>query len=129
VSEELNPYQAPAAQVGDAPAEDSAELREVARGQKLTIYSILLNLASFALGSVSPVLGMLASLAAAGLAIYGVVTLSTGLRIAVWVRVVLALLMFVPVANLVTLVVLNLRATRRLRDAGYRIGLLGASLK
>jgi hypothetical protein len=36
-------------------------------------------------------------------------------------------LMFVPLINLLTLLVVNGRATRVLRDAGYRVGLLGAS--
>lgn len=128
MSDELNPYQAPAAHVG-TPLEDTAELRQVAKGQKLTIYSILLNFATFALGSVSPVLGMLVSIGAAALAVYGVVILATGLGMALWARVLLALLMFVPVVNLVTLVVLNLRATRVLRNAGYSVGLLGASVE
>jgi len=33
---------------------------------------------------------------------------------------------FVPVANIVTLVVLSIRVTRLLRQAGWRVGLFGA---
>ena len=42
-------------------------------------------------------------------------------------KILLVILMFVPLVNLITLLVLNARATRRLREAGYKVGLLGAS--
>jgi hypothetical protein len=38
-------------------------------------------------------------------------------------------LMFVPLVNLIVLLVVSGRATRALRGAGYRVGLLGASKK
>jgi len=34
--------------------------------------------------------------------------------------------MFVPLVGLITLLVLNAKATNRLREAGYQVGLLGA---
>jgi hypothetical protein len=45
---------------------------------------------------------------------------------AIW-TVVLVALMFVPMVNLITLLIVNSRVTARLRAAGYRVGLLGAS--
>jgi hypothetical protein len=36
-------------------------------------------------------------------------------------------LMFVPLVGLIVLLVLNSKATAKLRAAGYRVGLLGAS--
>jgi len=41
----------------------------------------------------------------------------------------LLLLMFVPVLDLITLLLLSRRATRTLQAAGIRVGLLGASAK
>jgi hypothetical protein len=42
-------------------------------------------------------------------------------------RVLLAVLMVIPLIGLITLVILNSRATKALRAGGYKVGLLGAS--
>ena len=42
------------------------------------------------------------------------------------VAVVCAILMFIPCISLITLLVLNSQATKRAKDAGYKVGLLGA---
>jgi len=43
-----------------------------------------------------------------------------------WATVLFALLMFIPCVSLLTLLILNSRATTRLKQAGIRVGLLGA---
>lgn len=57
----------------------------------------------------------------------GIFRLGTGLGLHPVVGVFLILAMFVPLLNLIILLVLNARATRTLREAGYKVGLLGAS--
>lgn len=43
-------------------------------------------------------------------------------------RVLLAIAMIVPLINLITVLVVNAQATRRLREAGVKIGFTGADL-
>jgi len=43
------------------------------------------------------------------------------------IKIVIGVCMFIPLVSLITLLLLNSRATTALRAAGYRVGLLGAS--
>jgi hypothetical protein len=98
----------------------------VASGQKLVIYAILFQLVTVAVqmtvGSLPVVLALTVLVS-----IIGVVRLSAGMGHSIVTRIILAILMLVPPINLITLLVLNSRATRTLRAAGYKVGLLGAS--
>jgi hypothetical protein len=122
---QANPYEAPKAPV-DAGPQASEDIDRIASGQKLIIYAVLLNILGLLLQAALPLLGVLVSLAALVLSFVGVVRLGGGLGYSVLVRVLLCILMFVPLLNIITLLVLSSRATRRLRDAGYQVGLLGA---
>ncbi|HET9957608.1 MAG TPA: hypothetical protein VFQ61_24090, partial [Polyangiaceae bacterium] len=106
----------------------SAERLEVlASGQKLLIYAILLNIATYALSrAMGPIVGLLA-FPSVVLSVIGVYRIARGLGWSSTLGVVLAALTLVPFVALVVLIVLNGRASRRLRDGGYRVGLLGAS--
>jgi hypothetical protein len=126
VENESNPYQAPRAPV-DSLIDESANVRQVMMGQKLVIYSILVNLAAMLLQGLTGAPGFPVGLAALVFSIYAVLRLAGGLGMRLWSKVLLTVLMFVPLINLVTLLIVNTRATRLLRDAGYRVGLLGAS--
>ena len=121
-----NPSETPRARV-DSPAEDSEDLRRIASGQRLVLYAMLAHFAAIALRLLIGPPGILVGLSAIALSVYGVVRLAGGLGTSMIVRVLLAVLMFVPLANLVALAALNFRATRRLREGGYRVGLMGAS--
>jgi len=44
-------------------------------------------------------------------------------------RVLAAIAQFIPLVNLIVLVVVNQRAVKVLRESGYRVGLLGAKPK
>ena len=57
----------------------------------------------------------------------GILRISSGLGYGTGTKVILVILMFVPLVGLITLLVLNAKATNRLREAGYKVGLLGAS--
>ena len=61
-----------------------------------------------------------------GMGFIGVYRIARGLGCPMWLRVLLLLLLFIPLVGLLVLASLNARATRRLRDAGYQVGLLGA---
>jgi hypothetical protein len=107
------------------PEEDTIQL--VADGQKRVIYAILVY---FAMGvlikAVGPNAGLLA-LVSFVLGWSGVMRLGKGLGMGLGLRVMLGLLMLVPIVNLIALLVLNSRATTRLRAAGYQVGFFGAS--
>ena len=120
-----NPYEAPKAQVGDSLRDDPG-IEEVASGQKLVIYAILVYLAIILVrGGAGPVAGLLAIVSLV-LSLMGILRISNGLGYGTGTKVLLVILMFVPLVGLITLLVLNAKATSRLREAGYQVGLLGA---
>jgi len=103
-------------------------LAQVASGQRLIIYGILLNLLSLIVkATAGNVAGLAAAIVATVVALVGLFRLASGMGYAVGWRVLLAVLMVIPLIGLITLVVLNSRATKALRAGGYRVGLLGAS--
>lgn len=107
------------------PVEDNIKL--VASGQKRVIYAILLYFAVAVLVSVVRPIAELLVLVSVVLGWSGVMRLGKGLGMSLASRVILGLLMLVPIVNLIALLVLSSRATTRLRSAGYRVGILGAS--
>lgn len=119
-----NPYQSPQSRVADVV---DGDIEAIAAGQKLVIYAILVYfLAAASRMAIGP-LAMLVFLAALGLAIAGILKLGAGMGFSTLTKVVCVVLMFVPLGGLIMLLVLNSKATSRLRAAGWRVGLLGAS--
>lgn len=103
-------------------------LEEVAAGQKIIIYTIIANFLVGVSQRSTPELGMMISIVAILVtvaAIYGVYRLCTGLGYSIGIKIVLMILMFIPLVNLITLVILSFKATKKLRGAGYEVGLLG----
>jgi len=123
-----NPYAPPASTKAPAePVEDDADLESLALGQKLVIYTIIANLAWAAIRtSMPPLLAGLLALAITIVALVGVWKISTALGSNIVMKILAILSMFVPLANLIVLVLLSVRATKRLKEAGYTVGLLGA---
>lgn len=129
-----NPYEAPGApiQPGQPPFDPSVDIENVAKGQKLVIYAILLQMLTYTLPfflsdeSVLIVAGLV-GLVALAISLTGVYKMSSGLGASMGMRILYLLLMFIPCANLITLLALNQQATKKLREAGYKVGLLGAS--
>jgi hypothetical protein len=125
---QANPYQAPQADLDSRPAVSVEGIEKVAGGQRLVIWGILVNIAAWGLQlAISPFLGLLLSLGAIGLSLVGIFRLATGMGYATAVKILLLVAMLVPIVNVLLLLTVNARATRRLRAAGYRVGLLGAS--
>jgi len=123
-----NPYQSPNAVV-DVREQRSSSLGDVASGQKLVIYAILLYFLAAALRTaVGPIalLALLALLACLVMSWTGIYKIARGLDYPVGWRIVLLVLMLVPLVGLLVLVLLSSKATSRLRKAGYSVGLLGA---
>ena len=106
---------------------DGTKLARIAGGQRLVIYAILLNLVVFALTVAIGDIAALLYLPVLALSLVGLHRLASGLGYAVWKEVCLMVLMLIPLLNIITLVVINSRATKTLRAGGYTVGLLGAS--
>lgn len=119
-----NPYRVPDARVA---ASVDGDIEAVTAGQKLVIYAILVYfLAAAARVALGP-LAFVGAFVALGLALVGIVRLGTGMGDSTAIKVLCVVLMFIPLVGLIMLLVLNSRATNRLRAAGYRVGFLGAS--
>jgi len=56
----------------------------------------------------------------------GVWKIATALGSNIVMKILAIVSMFVPLANLIVLVMLSMRASKRLKEAGYTVGLLGA---
>ena len=121
-----NPYETPRSEVDDRPS-DSADLQQIASGQKLIIYSIILNFVTIALQRSSGGLALAASLVAIVMSFIGILRLCGGFGYSTGAKVLLVIGSFIPLVNLVILVVLSMKATGRLREADYKVGLLGTS--
>lgn len=103
---------------------------DVASGQRIIILAILVNLVAAVLRVSLGEVWALAVVVAAGIAaIVGLLRLATGLGYSSGTKVLLVVLAFVPLASLVMLAMLNQRATKALRAAGYEVGFFGATGK
>jgi hypothetical protein len=142
---DANPYRPPQAQVRDLPESEVGEerLARLASGQKLAIYAICIYLCAgflrgFLIGyfhaapppgvlAVVSFITLLGALVALVLSFVGLWRMAYGLGIHIVFRVLMLLFMFVPIINIIFLLILNSRTTRALRQAGYRVGFFGAS--
>lgn len=125
-----NPYASPKAQVADAggpSGEDRERLKRVASGQRLIIYSLLVSLASIALQGAIGISGAILGLAASIMAIVGVVRITGGLGRSLLAKILYIIAMFIPLVNLIAMLLLSSQATKALREAGVQVGFLGAS--
>jgi len=125
--------QPPATMTQDDIDRDEEERQErlwlAAKGQKMLIYSILLN---FLLRGIEqffalPLVVSLILLSGIGIyALIGVVKVCSGLGKTQSQKILFMVLSFLPLINLVTLVYLSINTTKALRESGWSVGLLGA---
>ena len=121
-----NPYDAPKSHVDDT-VDHSEALDQAASGQKLVIYSILLSFAAMAANATLPQAIVFALLlVTVVMSIIGIVRLCNGLGYSTSTKVLLIIGLFLPLVSLIILISLSIRATSRLKEAGYKVGLLGA---
>jgi hypothetical protein len=126
-----NPFQSP--QAAGMPSASNETLRNVARYQRGVLVCILLQLASIPVNLVLqnsevPALSLLLSLAVIAVGLVGAVFLfllaktlySTGIAI------LMAILTILPCIGLLVLLIVNIQATKFLRQNGVTVGLMGA---
>jgi hypothetical protein len=134
----VNPYQAPASSdlavgVNSGKLED---LRSIARSQKGIMVAILayfVGLITNGVLSASKDTEMVRVVIAVGVlaaVLFGIVcTFSLAIKVySVGLGIFLGLLTFIPCLGLVSLVVVNQKATAVLKENGFSVGLMGANL-
>jgi hypothetical protein len=121
-----NPYSTPVS-APNANAPGQADLETIASGQKLIIFGILCYFGIILTRFVFPPLGLIALLAAVVLGILGTLRLVGGFGYPLHIRILLIIALFIPLIGLITLLILNGKATTILREGGYTVGILGAS--
>jgi hypothetical protein len=128
-----NPYAAPQADVADvvqAEAVDIRRMNRVASAQKFVIYSLLAALAATGIRSlVGSEVGLLLGVLVTILMMVGAVRLDGALNGSILSRILYALTMLLPLISLIIMFTLSLRASKELKAAGYKVGLLGADAR
>ncbi len=131
-----NPYESPqfvgqAIEVGPA---DREYLRRVARRQQWVLYALLAQIIVYmamfaAQGADAPAAAAVLSLLFLGIAIFSMVAVFLLARelLHIVIAVICTVLMLVPCISLLTLVIVNGRATRLLQKHGVKVGLMGAN--
>lgn len=103
---------------------------DVAKFQKFLLYAILasisVNIASRLIPDSLLIPLFIIALVIAITSLVLVIKLTTAMGWATLHVVLSAVAMFIPLINLITLIVINLKAIKILRAAGYQVGLLGA---
>lgn len=110
--------------------EREESLSLAAKGQKMVIHSIFFNLGLGGLERNHALPAMVLLALYVGIAVYaliGVVRMCSGLNQAQGQKISFMVLTFFPLVNLMALVYLSCKITARLRQAGWRVGLLGVS--
>ena len=140
-----NPYGAPRSSVADVSQGSIGgkvsgwRVDKVRVGQRLLIAVIFAHVLAVGSLVVAPSLGlsdsfgmmlvlliMFVELACIVAAIVGLLKISSGLEFSYGARFFILLAMLFPLINLITLLVINGKATEFLKNAGYKVGLLGA---
>ena len=133
---ETNPYQTPEAAFNQEGI-DLEKVKKIATGQKLIIYAIFIHMLLITINIVLVRYGIIEStiyiVIVAGrffallLSIIGVIKLTSALGNSIIMKIIFIILLFLPLINLIVLLLLNSRATRKVQEAGYKVGLFGAS--
>lgn len=120
---------AQALEPGTSTVEPERDLDRVAIGQRMLVFSVLGGFVVNAVeraGGAPPALVLGLALALTFYSLLGVVRLGSGLGRSTGATITLMVLTCVPLVNLATWIALSFQATRVLRAAGWKVGLLGA---
>lgn len=124
-----NPYQPPQSNIDPGPAMqnlDEKTFNHLSRGQKMAIYAIALYFfAAFSASIVGGAVAGLLLLIALLLGLVGLVRILMGSKIGGFSKFLLFIAMFLPLINLLALARINHIATKELKAAGRKVGLLG----
>lgn len=128
-----NPYEAPTGPTGPGSG-GKEKVRAVAKAQRLVLLSLLagigLNIASYAIGGLSPIIQfafLFLALAVIGFMVYAMYNLASQLN-STGIAILYAVLMIVPCVSLIMLLVVNQQATGFLTANGVKVGLMGADM-
>jgi hypothetical protein len=122
-----NSYAEPYANIIDL-QEGSTEIEEIAKAQRMFLLSILANFVVGILMKTGALVGLALAPVALGIAIFSIwcvyrLCKSLSMGSVLWV-----IAMFIPIINVIFLLVLNQKATRYLKNRGIEVGLLGAKV-
>jgi hypothetical protein len=123
-----NPYAPPSASLTETfLSEQPGVAARLVSGQRMMIIALVLYLVA---GFLGPAIGKLAAglvaISALILGIVGAIRLSRALGFGIGLQIACFIMLFIPLVNLLTILILNRKATERLRNQGYQVGLLGA---
>ena len=124
-----NPYTAPESIIDSQKSIEGLKIESIRSGQKIIIYGILLHFLAIGLQfAIGPIAGLLVIVTAI-LGIIGILRMAIGFNYGVVKKILLIISMFIPLIGLLVLLSMNSKSTAALREAGYKVGLLGASKK
>ena len=106
---------------------EKGEIVQIARRQSALLYCVLARILIVLVGGVLGALWPVASLAVAVCTVVCLVRLRMAMKKSLLLTVILAILLFVPLIGLIILVVNTVAATKILRGAGLKVGLMGVS--
>lgn len=123
---------APAAEQPMAPSQpvgqQESDLAMAAIGQTLCIDAIIYSFVFAKILREAPAMTqLLGYLAISVLSVLGATRIINGLHMSNGMRVLNTVAAMIPVASLISLCILSSKVTRRLREAGFKVGLLGVS--
>ncbi|MGI0134636.1 MAG: hypothetical protein ACREBW_06740 [Candidatus Micrarchaeaceae archaeon] len=101
------------------------ELEGMILGQKYAIYAILGYIVGAVLRTAGLQFGSIIGLICFILILVDVYAMARGLRYYTAVRILLVVLAIIPLLNFVIIMVLSMRVTGKLRELGYKIGVMG----
>jgi hypothetical protein len=125
-----NPYQSPESSVDSLvqlDEETASRLEKMAKGQKLVIYAVLIYFITAALRVVLGPLILVVLLVSLVLSLMGLYKVLSARESHIAVKIILFALLFVPLINILVLLSINSRATKTLREGGYKVGFMGAT--
>ena len=122
-----NPYATPNAPVADI-QNSYDKVQPVAKAQRMLLISILISLIGNVLMKTDAMVGLILIPIALGVAAFSIwcvyrLCKELSLNPVLWI-----IAMFIPLINLICLVVLNQKATTFLKSHGVKVGLLGAQV-
>lgn len=129
---QMNPYSPPTANVADEQdltAANVERLNRVASAQSFMVIAVIVVLVATITQPMIGPLALVASLVSGIMAVVSVIRLGLSLGTSGVMCFLLAVLMFIPLVNLLIMASLSARATKKLRASGYHVGFFGAKAR
>jgi hypothetical protein len=101
-------------------------MKDVALGQRLMIFAIVVNIVAYVLANKVPILGILLGVVGLVLAVTGMIRATSGLGFSTPRKVFYVIGLFIPVISIIVLAMVSAEATKVLRANGYEVKFFGA---